>query len=221
MQQEVPSSGSVRIAMDANQRSGILTLASVQTVLGSSSDPDRERPVRRAIVIFENLLCSEAGLPSGLSLEEATDRVEGNIANFDSLTIREQSEAVMQQAPSCVACHAQFMPYGYLSSHYSALGEYRDTQKGRPINAVAAAILDGETQQYQNVVGFASDLVDSEQFRSCAAGNIAEFLMGDHAASSFQYIKNAINSDIRSDVSFMDILTNTLSDKAFYLRRGQ
>ena len=79
-----------------------------------SGDASKDRPVMRGLLVKNQLLCEEVGLPSGIDTATAAMNVSGDIKNFDALTTREQFEAMMNQGKECKSCHQQFMPYGFL-----------------------------------------------------------------------------------------------------------
>ena len=49
-------------------------------------------------------------------------------------TVREQLEQ-HRSNPACAGCHAKIDPYGFVLEHYDPSGAWRDTDRGRPVNA--------------------------------------------------------------------------------------
>jgi hypothetical protein len=56
----------------------------------------------------------------------------------DGLTRREQLEASISQ-PQCTGCHGLIDPVGSSLEHFNELGEYRELDNGKPVNAAGTA----------------------------------------------------------------------------------
>jgi uncharacterized protein DUF1592/uncharacterized protein DUF1588/uncharacterized protein DUF1587/uncharacterized protein DUF1585/uncharacterized protein DUF1595/cytochrome c len=114
-----------RVALTGDQRSGILTQASILTV---SSYPNRTSPVIRGKWILENILNSPPpppppGVPN---LDEAA---VGNSGSLRQQLEKHRSNAI------CASCHSRMDPLGFGLENYDAIGAWR-TQDGKfPIDS--------------------------------------------------------------------------------------
>jgi hypothetical protein len=114
-----------RVALTGDQRSGILTQASILTV---SSYPNRTSPVIRGKWVLENILNSPPpppppGVPN---LDEAA---VGNTGSLRQQLEKHRSNAV------CASCHSRMDPLGFGLENYNAIGAWR-TQDGKfPIDS--------------------------------------------------------------------------------------
>jgi hypothetical protein len=113
-------------------RGGILTHASVLTV---SSYATRTSPVLRGKWILENLLdAPPPDPPPGVAnLDEAKAGA--------SASVRQQLEA-HRSDPTCAACHRRMDPLGFGLENYDAIGAWRTSDAGMPIDA-AGELPDG------------------------------------------------------------------------------
>ena len=116
-----------RIELDGPRR-GLLSHGSVPTV---TSAPNRTSPVKRGAWILENILGTPAPLPPpGVE----TDLDETAAAQGERTTIRERLER-HRADPDCAACHYMIDPLGFALENFDAIGRWRDTDSGRPVDA--------------------------------------------------------------------------------------
>jgi hypothetical protein len=69
-------------------------------------------------------------------------------------------------------------PLGYAFEHYDAVGKYRTTDRGLPVDAADSYRLDGETKMFTNGVELSHLLAESKQTHSCYARNMMTYLHG-------------------------------------------
>ncbi len=107
------------------ERGGLLTQG---TVLMVTSNPTRTSPVKRGLFVLDNLLGTPPPpAPPGIPpLEDAAK--DGARA-----TMREMME-VHRSKPECRGCHARMDPIGLGMENFDALGRYRSTEHGKPID---------------------------------------------------------------------------------------
>ena len=114
-----------RVAVADEARRGILGHGSVLTV---TSYATRTSPVLRGKWILENLL----GAPPPPPPPDVPD-LEDN-ASAAGLSIRERLEQ-HRANPACAACHARMDPYGFGLENFDAIGRWRNSDDGDPIDA--------------------------------------------------------------------------------------
>ncbi|MCA9101423.1 MAG: DUF1592 domain-containing protein [Planctomycetales bacterium] len=122
-----------RVSVDAAQRGGVLTQASVLTV---TSNPTRTSPVKRGRWVLEQILGTPPPPPPAdvPPLEESA-QLTG--------TLRERLEQ-HRADPSCASCHKLMDPPGFGLENYDAVGGWRTTDGDDPIDA-SGEMSDGET----------------------------------------------------------------------------
>ncbi|MEM7645360.1 MAG: DUF1592 domain-containing protein [Pseudomonadota bacterium] len=184
------SQGMEMISTDPKQRAGILTLASVMSAHASSGKREEDKPIFRGLVIKESLLCEEVSLPSGLSLADVITDVEKEFPDFESLTVRDQYEVVMQQGPACIACHSTFMPYGYGFSNFNAIGEFKTIQKNQTIRSDFDISVDGQNRSFKNIIDFLPTLVNHSRLKPCFSSKLSGFVTRNANESSPEQLGN-------------------------------
>lgn len=127
-----PASGFVQLQLGPETgRAGILGQAAV---LASHAQPDYTSPPRRGVFILQSLLCITTPPPP--------DGVITTLPPDDpNLTTRRRLERTIAASPTCAECHATFDDLGFALEHFDAIGQYRATEKGQPIDATGK--LDG------------------------------------------------------------------------------
>jgi hypothetical protein len=118
-------------------RGGVLTQG---TFLGVTSNPSRTSPVKRGLFILDNILGSPPPPPPPPNvpiLEVARDSISGH-----EPTIRESQE-LHRHEPLCRSCHARMDPLGLAFENFNAMGMWRDTEQGLPIDA-SGELMTGE-----------------------------------------------------------------------------
>jgi mono/diheme cytochrome c family protein len=115
---------------DANRR-GILGHASVLTL---TSAPNRTSPVKRGQWVLENLLGTPPPPPPPGVEVKLDQPPEPGAA---PATLRQRLEQ-HRANPSCGACHGVIDPIGIALENFDAIGKWRDTAEGQPVDAVTA-----------------------------------------------------------------------------------
>ena len=116
-------------------RRGLLGHASILTI---TSAPNRTSPVMRGTWVLEHLLGTPPPPPPP-GVETNLEESVGTSAA--ALTIREQLER-HRADPSCAACHNMIDPVGFALENFDAIGKWRDSIAGQPVNT-ASKLWDG------------------------------------------------------------------------------
>jgi len=115
-----------RVSLTGTNRSGVLTHASILTL---TSNPGRTSPVKRGKWIMENIFGEgPPPPPPGVPELEETAKVSPD------LTLREQL-AKHREDPGCASCHKVMDPLGLGLENFDAVGQWRDADEGRKIDA--------------------------------------------------------------------------------------
>jgi hypothetical protein len=115
-----------RVALDGNtQRGGILTQASFLTVTSLS---ERTSPVRRGQWVLARVLADPPPPPPDMVPPLDNTTVPAGA------TMRERLEAHVGKG-ACAGCHAVMDPIGFGLENYDAIGAWRDTDNGSPVDA--------------------------------------------------------------------------------------
>lgn len=115
-----------RVRLDRARRGGLLGQASVLTV---TSNPTRTSPVKRGKWILEVLLdAPPPPPPPGVGVLEDTAR------KLADATLRQKLE-LHRAKPECAVCHDRLDPLGLALENYDAIGAWRESEEGRPIDS--------------------------------------------------------------------------------------
>jgi hypothetical protein len=119
-----PGSAFAQFTLPATSgRAGILGQAGI---LFAHGKPDHSSPTVRGLFVARSLLCQEVELPADLEVPE--------LVMDPTKTTRDNLE-LHRTAPACAGCHAVFDPMGMALEHFDAIGRYRETEDGLPIDA--------------------------------------------------------------------------------------
>jgi hypothetical protein len=106
------------------------------TVLAVTSNPTRTSPVKRGVFILENIL----GLPPPPPppdippLEDAAKNTTNRSPTLKELL------ALHREQPLCSSCHNRMDPLGLALENFNAMGMWRETEQGQPIDATGKLI---------------------------------------------------------------------------------
>jgi mono/diheme cytochrome c family protein len=118
-------------------RGGILTQG---TILGVTSNPTRTSPVKRGLFILDNILGTPPPPPPP-DIPPLEDAAKG-LTNRTP-TLRE-TLAAHRETALCNSCHNRMDPLGLALENFNAMGMWRDSEFGEPIDATGSLVT-GET----------------------------------------------------------------------------
>jgi hypothetical protein len=155
-----------KVDLDPTRRAGILTQLGFLATYGTLSQSD---PIHRGVLISSNLLCQ--GLsppPNGVPPLPAIEPNQTNRQRIDAHT-----------SVCGGACHATIInPLGFAFENYDAIGQWRDTDNGQPVDATGTYSIDGAMVSFNNAVELSGILAGSTAVHDCYASNWVEYAMG-------------------------------------------
>jgi hypothetical protein len=158
-----------RVTLPADSlRGGLLGHGSILTITSYST---RTSPVLRGKWVLENLLSSPPPPPPPDVPSLETD---GGSAG-SALTLRE-AMVRHRASPACASCHARMDPIGFAMEHFDAVGRYRTSDGGMPIDAVGV-FPEGTT--FDGVAGLKQELLrQREQFVATVGARLLMYALG-------------------------------------------
>ena len=161
------AAGTKPVQLDAAQRFGIF---SQPALIASHSGPTDTRPIKRGVFWVRKVMCMEMEPPpQGLDL--TLYEVKGG-------TERQKIEEGTKRK-ACVGCHKFINPFGFLMESYDALGQWRTTEHGQPIDpSIAIDFLDEGPVKAATTVEALKILTSSAMFKQCFARQMFRFYMG-------------------------------------------
>jgi hypothetical protein len=201
-----------RVTFDeGNVRGGLLGQGSVLTV---SSYATRTSPVIRGKWVLTNILGSPPPPPppNVPPLKEAAD--SGKV-----LTMRERM-AQHRANPACAGCHKLMDPIGFSLENYDAVGRWRTTEGGVPVDA-AGSLPDGST--FTGAAGLRQALLrNPELFVTTTAEKLLTYALGrgveEDDAPAVRGIVRAARAD---DYRFSSLVLGIVNSTPFQMRRSQ
>lgn len=163
-----PASGFARVALPPHERSGLLTQASVMTVLANA---DQTSPILRGKFVREKFLCQPIPPPPA-NVVITPPKVDPKV------TTRERF-AQHRKDPSCASCHQMMDPIGFGFEHYDALGAWRMVDGAFPVEATGElSMTDDADGPFDGAVELGKRLSASKEVRRCIATQWFRFALG-------------------------------------------
>jgi len=153
---------------EGSPRGGLLGQGSILTL---TSYPTRTSPVLRGKYVLDNLLASPPPPPPpnvpALEAETPDERA--------TVTLRE-AMAAHRASPECSTCHTRMDAIGFAFEHFDAIGRWRDTDAGLPIES-ASVLPDGT--EIDGIDGVKNLLLeDPERFVSAVTQKLLMYAIG-------------------------------------------
>jgi hypothetical protein len=198
------------VQLDAGQRAGLLTHASV---LATHAHADQSSPVRRGKLVRENFLCTPLAPPPP-EVDVVPPPLDPNA------TTRERFDQ-HRSDPACAGCHNLIDPLGFGFEHYDGIGAWRATDANKPVDASGEVLgtedIDGP---FDGAPELARLLAESEQVRTCVAEQWFGFAFGRPPAEddtcSFDTMSVAF---AESDHDIRELLLAMVTTDSFRHRR--
>lgn len=174
--------------------SGILSQGGI---LSAYSKPNQTNPIARGIFVREHLLCQIPPPPP--------DDVELIPPSPDpSATTRELFEQ-HRADPACSVCHELFDPIGFGFENYDAVGRWRTTENGLPIDASGQLIGADAAGEFDGVAQLGQLLASSEDVAVCVSRQWFRFAYGRTESEQL-------------DACTMETLTESFAESGYDLR---
>ncbi|NLT71013.1 MAG: DUF1592 domain-containing protein [Verrucomicrobiaceae bacterium] len=197
---------------EGSHRGGILTQATFHLV---TSNPTRTSPVKRGLFVLENFLATPPP-PAVPDVPPLEDSAKGKNKN---LTLREIL-AIHAEQKVCASCHVRMDPIGLALENYNAIGVWRDTEKGRPIDA-SGELMTGEKFSNARELSTILATVRKEDFHRAVAEKLMTYAVG----RGIEYFDAPTIDKIVADAekkggSLLEILYGVVESAPFQKRRG-
>jgi mono/diheme cytochrome c family protein len=118
----VSGEGPQRITLPTS-RAGVLGQGSM---LVSTSHSDQTSPILRGLFVRQTLLCQDLGTPPANAAK---------VPHVDATATTRERFSQHSSDPACSSCHSRIDPVGFGFEHFDAIGAWRDTDNGKPVDA--------------------------------------------------------------------------------------
>jgi hypothetical protein len=157
--------GPQRVTLNPAQRAGLLTEGSF---LAMHAESGESHPVKRGATVLRRLLCTDVEPPANLNVPQAAPPAPG-------LTTRERF--AMHAMNPCATCHRLTDPIGFAFENYDAIGAWRTTDQGKPVDASGSIVLPSGELKFDNAVGLARGLARNKDVQDCLATQWLRYLL--------------------------------------------
>jgi hypothetical protein len=141
-------------------------------MLAARADLAETSVVRRGAFVARELLCNVTPPPP-------PGAVDGAAATLKSLPTERARAEYRVGNPSCSPCHSRMDPFGVTFENYDALGRYRSTIGGQPIDASWQLAYSPEiTGATKDALALAGRLAGSAQVAACVVYKMASYAAG-------------------------------------------
>ncbi len=192
------------VAAPPDQRRGLLTHPAVLSVL---AQPDASDPVARGVFIEEEVLCQTLPDPAA-DIPELPPLRAG-------LSTRQRMEE-HRRNPACAACHQLFEPFGLALESYDAIGRYRTTDQGVPVDSSgeirAGLDLDGA---FAGGMQLLDKLAASAAVRDCLLRKTFEYALRRELSEADACAVESIEGRFRDSGDLVDLLARVATSDTF------
>jgi|HubBroStandDraft_6_1064221.scaffolds.fasta_scaffold97164_2 hypothetical protein len=167
--QPVGSSTLQMVSVDPTQRAGILTQAGL---LAGLAGPVDDSPVQRGLLILNSFLCAAPPPPPA--------GVNTTPPAFDPstpMTTRQRMETE-HAVGSCAACHAEMDSIGFAFENYDAVGAWRTTDSGLPVDASSTLTGTDVDGSFTGALPLTQKLLQSNQVAQCVSYEWLRYALG-------------------------------------------
>ena len=191
-----------RVTFTDGRRGGLLGQGGILTV---TSYPNRTSPVLRGRWLLDNIL----GSPPPAPPPDVPSLQEGG-AGVQRRSVREQMEA-HRKNPACAVCHVRMDPLGFSLENFDALGKWRTTSDGMPIDA-SAALPDGT--RFEGIAGLRQLLAShQDDFAQTVSQKLLAYALGRaieyHDLPAVRKLARGAAPEYRWSSLIMGVVTST------------
>jgi hypothetical protein len=200
-----------QVQLDPDRRAGFLTSAGL---MATHANVNQSSPVFRGKFVREQLMCNTLPPPPNDLVIEPPELDPNK-------TTKEQFEEIGAN-PACSGCHTLMNPIGFIFEHYDGVGQWRDQQNGKDIDAVGEVVqtddIDGE---YDGALELASALAASTQVQECVSSQWFRFSYNRTVTQEDSCSVEQLNDVFRSsNFNVRALLVALTQTNAFLYRRA-
>jgi hypothetical protein len=192
------------------QRRGVFTHPAV---IAAMSEPTLTGVMYRGKVLLRRLLCTEIVPPPDVEFPE-----------FDEFppeaTTRDRLESLEVTQP-CAGCHIHINPLAFAMETYDAIGRYRDTENGSPIDASGSVHVGGEMVSFADAPDLFAKLAEHEEVHECFAEHAFRYTWGRELQGDEDELLSAATQAFADHADVRELFRETVIALAFRDRRGE
>ena len=185
-------------------RGGVLTQGSI---LSLTSDGTRTRPVHRGVWVMESIFAKTPQPPP-----PNVPEIEPNVPGSAQLSVRERLSK-HSDLLSCASCHKKIDPLGLAFEGYDAIGQWRSTDAGKPVDATGE--LPGG-REFANAQEFKELLMkDEDQFLKALCHKIFIYGLGREIEFSDREDLAALQKSLEENPTLSNLIATLVVSEPF------
>lgn len=202
----------VPVDLDPGQRAGLLTLSGF---LALEADGYVSSPIRRGVFVNLHVLCAPLPPPPNV--------IPPLPANEGDLTTRELVDLHTGEGTCGEGCHsAMINPPGFALENFDALGRWRDTEFGLPIDAAASYTLSSGEASWEDPISFAAIIGDAFETHRCYNEHLLQYLHGRASQATDDALLDWLATRSRTDDKpIRELITELVLTNSFRSRTDQ
>lgn len=196
-----------KVSLNAKQRAGLLTQASVLSITTPGS---RTNPVVRGKWVYTKMLCGQIpDPPAGIPMEPA---VTSGVSTRERL-VRHRAD------PACTSCHRVLDPIGFGLENFNGIGQWRDSENGVTIDAQGEIEDTDATGVFNGPIELAQRIAQSRDAQDCFVGNWLTFAYGRSELAEDECTRMALQEAFAASKGNIRSLLLALTQTELFLYR--
>jgi hypothetical protein len=199
-----------RVDLDPAQRAGLLTQVGFLTRNASSTDPDA---IHRGVFVNHSILCAPLPPPPMMVPPLPPDE-------SDSLTMRQRIERHTGEGTCGASCHGTMInPIGFAFERFDALGQWRELDRGLPVDTTASYEFEGVPVAYDGAVELANVIADQPIAHRCYAQHWIEYAFGRALGPNDAPLTERVGAgSLAGELSVRELLIELVLSESFRTR---
>jgi hypothetical protein len=157
--------GSGELSLASTPRRGILSLSAFLSVY---SNPADSGPIRRGVAVLRRVLCHAIPDPGELNINVVPPPPNPDITTRERFSLHSVNA-------SCGGCHQVIDPVGFSFEHFDAMGGYRTTENGHPVETQGTLPVTSIAGPFSSSSDLLERLGTAEEVKSCFARQVFRF----------------------------------------------
>lgn len=162
-----PDGGFVNSRLDAGNRAGVLTHPYLMALRAHHRESS---PIHRGVFLVRGAMGQSLRPPPVAVAPLAPDLHPGSTTR--------QRVTLQTEPPACMTCHQIINPLGFALEHFDAVGRFRETEHGKPVDATGGyRTRGGERVAFDGARGLAQFVAHSEEAHAAFAEQLFHHLV--------------------------------------------
>jgi hypothetical protein len=200
-----------KVDLDPARRAGILTQIGF---LAANANSVTSSPIHRGVFVQRTLLCTNIPPPG-----QQVPPLPPNSAGKTTREVVTEHTA----ADGCAACHHTLInPVGFGLENFDAVGAWRDTENGKPVDASGSLVGTAKNQSFSTPPQMAKAIADAPESRGCYAKQWLRYSFGrsegDGDTCALDVMAQALANDSYTP---NELLIDMVRSRAFMYRSAE